>query len=102
MFHLTRADSKGKGTEGSVGGGVGVATDDCHPRLGDTELGTDPVSGQFPDNMTLFQRLDATAIYTLAEGDCVTFDADLPHHFENPGPGEARFLAVTSAGLRRS
>src|SRR5580700_8103763 len=22
--------------------------------------------------------------YELAEGDCVTFDADLPHHFENP------------------
>jgi transcriptional regulator with XRE-family HTH domain len=40
--------------------------------------------------------------FTLEEGDCVTFDADLPHHFENPGPGEARFLAVTSAGLRRS
>jgi XRE family transcriptional regulator, regulator of sulfur utilization len=40
--------------------------------------------------------------YALGEGDCVTFDADLPHHFENPGPGEARFLAVTSAGLRRS
>ena len=40
--------------------------------------------------------------YRLDEGDSVTFDADLPHHFENPGPGEARFLAVTTAGLRRS
>jgi transcriptional regulator with XRE-family HTH domain len=40
--------------------------------------------------------------YELAAGDCVTFDADLPHHFENPGPGEAQFLAVVSAGLRRS
>ena len=40
--------------------------------------------------------------YRLAPGDCVTFDADLPHHFENPGPGEARLLAVVSAGLRRS
>jgi XRE family transcriptional regulator, regulator of sulfur utilization len=38
----------------------------------------------------------------LATGDCVTFDADLPHHFENPGPGEATLLAVVSAGLRRS
>jgi XRE family transcriptional regulator, regulator of sulfur utilization len=38
----------------------------------------------------------------LAEGDCVTFDADLPHHFENPGPGQAALLAVVSAGLRRS
>jgi transcriptional regulator with XRE-family HTH domain len=40
--------------------------------------------------------------HTLQEGDCVTFDADLPHHFENPGPDHARFLAVTTAGLRRS
>lgn len=42
------------------------------------------------------------AAHTLETGDCVTFDADLPHHFENPGPGEATFLGVVSAGLRRS
>ena len=40
--------------------------------------------------------------HPLGLGDCVTFDADLPHHFENPGPDEARLLAVLSAGLRRS
>jgi quercetin dioxygenase-like cupin family protein len=40
--------------------------------------------------------------HELATGDCVTFDADLPHHFENPGDGEAVLLAVVSAGLRRS
>ena len=40
--------------------------------------------------------------HELAAGDCVTFDADLPHHFENPGPGEAVLLAVVGAGLRRS
>jgi XRE family transcriptional regulator, regulator of sulfur utilization len=40
--------------------------------------------------------------YELARGDCVTFDADLPHHFENPGSEEAVLLAVLSAGLRRS
>jgi mannose-6-phosphate isomerase-like protein (cupin superfamily) len=40
--------------------------------------------------------------YDLGEGDAVTFDADLPHHFENPGPAEAALLAVVSAGLRRS
>jgi XRE family transcriptional regulator, regulator of sulfur utilization len=40
--------------------------------------------------------------YDLCEGDCVTFDADLPHHFENPTSEEAAFLAVVSAGLRRS
>jgi transcriptional regulator with XRE-family HTH domain len=38
----------------------------------------------------------------LRAGDCVTFDADLPHHFENPGEDEAVLLAVVSAGLRRS
>jgi len=40
--------------------------------------------------------------YELREGDCVTFDADLPHHFENPTDAEVAFLAVVSAGLRRS
>jgi XRE family transcriptional regulator, regulator of sulfur utilization len=40
--------------------------------------------------------------HELREGDCVTFDADLPHHFENPGPGPAALLAVVTAGLRRS
>jgi mannose-6-phosphate isomerase-like protein (cupin superfamily) len=40
--------------------------------------------------------------HSLGEGDCVTFDADLPHHFENPGDSEVAFLAVVSAGLRRS
>src|SRR5215203_2204087 len=36
--------------------------------------------------------------HELAEGDSVTFDADLPHHFENPGNGDARFYAVVAAG----
>ncbi|HST55367.1 MAG TPA: cupin domain-containing protein [Solirubrobacteraceae bacterium] len=40
--------------------------------------------------------------YELGAGDCVTFDADLPHHFENPTGADAAFLAVVSAGLRRS
>jgi transcriptional regulator with XRE-family HTH domain len=40
--------------------------------------------------------------YELGAGDCVTFDADLSHHFENPGDVEAVLLAVVSAGLRRS
>jgi transcriptional regulator with XRE-family HTH domain len=40
--------------------------------------------------------------YELREGDCVTFDADLPHHFENNGDADAALLAVLSAGLRRS
>ena len=38
--------------------------------------------------------------HELAEGDCVTFDADLPHHFQTTGG--ATLLAVVSAGLRRS
>jgi len=40
--------------------------------------------------------------YELGEGDAVTFDADLPHRFENPGRRDAQLLSVISAGLRRS
>ncbi len=40
--------------------------------------------------------------HELHAGDSVTFDADLPHHFENEGEEQARFLAVIAAGLRRS
>lgn len=40
--------------------------------------------------------------HALGAGDAVTFDADLPHHFENRGPGPTDFLAVVAAGLRRS
>lgn len=44
----------------------------------------------------------AGAVHELEEGDAVTFDSDLPHHFENAGPGESRLLSVVAAGLRRS
>jgi transcriptional regulator with XRE-family HTH domain len=40
--------------------------------------------------------------YELGDGDSVTFDADLPHHFENESEAPTRFLAVIAAGLRRS
>jgi transcriptional regulator with XRE-family HTH domain len=39
--------------------------------------------------------------HDLSEGDSVTFDADLPHHFSNEGGRPAEFLAVVAAGLRR-
>jgi transcriptional regulator with XRE-family HTH domain len=39
--------------------------------------------------------------YELPAGDSVTFDADLPHHFENDGEEPTRFIAVIAAGLRR-
>ena len=42
------------------------------------------------------------AAHDLAEGDAVTFDADLPHHFENSGAADARLVSVVAAGLRRS
>jgi transcriptional regulator with XRE-family HTH domain len=45
--------------------------------------------------------IDGTS-HELAAGDSVTFDADLPHHFENHEGEETRFLAVVAAGLRRS
>jgi transcriptional regulator with XRE-family HTH domain len=37
----------------------------------------------------------------LDQGDAVTFDADLPHHFENNGSRDARLIAVVAAGLKR-
>ncbi|MGK2955097.1 MAG: helix-turn-helix domain-containing protein [Solirubrobacterales bacterium] len=39
--------------------------------------------------------------HQLGEGDSVTFDADLPHHFENESDEPTRFVAVIAAGLRR-
>ena len=39
--------------------------------------------------------------HELSAGDSVTFDADLPHHFENNSSTEARLIAVVAAGLRR-
>ena len=42
------------------------------------------------------------ARHALHAGDCVTFDADLPHHFANHSQEEAVLLAIVSAGLRRS
>ncbi|MEX2106137.1 MAG: cupin domain-containing protein [Solirubrobacterales bacterium] len=49
---------------------------------------------------TLALIVDGTR-YELREGDSVTFDADLPHHFENDGEEPTRFIAVIAAGLRR-
>ena len=40
-------------------------------------------------------------LHELSAGDSVTFDADLPHHFENTSSAEARLIAVVAAGLRR-
>jgi transcriptional regulator with XRE-family HTH domain len=39
--------------------------------------------------------------HQLELGDSVTFDADLPHHLENEGASDTRFVAVVAAGLRR-
>lgn len=40
--------------------------------------------------------------YELTAGDAVSFDADIPHHFENPGKTETTFIAVVTSGLRRA
>ncbi|MCA1829932.1 MAG: XRE family transcriptional regulator [Actinobacteria bacterium] len=42
------------------------------------------------------------ARHELDDGDAVTFDADLPHHFENPTAAETTFIAVVTAGLRNA
>ena len=41
-------------------------------------------------------------LHELHAGDSVTFDADLPHHFENHADQPTSFVAVVTAGLRRS
>jgi transcriptional regulator with XRE-family HTH domain len=41
------------------------------------------------------------AAHRLGAGDSVTFDADLPHHFENRSKQPTTFIAVVAAGLRR-
>ena len=43
MLHLAGADAEGQRPEGAVGGGVRVAADDRHARLGDAQLGADHV-----------------------------------------------------------
>jgi hypothetical protein len=43
VFDFAGADTEGQGPEGAMGGGVGVAADHGHPRLGQTLLGTDHV-----------------------------------------------------------
>ena len=43
VLDLARADAERQRAEGAVGGGVGVAADDRHARLGDAELGPDDV-----------------------------------------------------------
>ena len=51
--------------------------------------------------VTFASHIDGSR-HELCSGDSVTFDADLPHHFENEGDEPTRFLAVIAAGLRRS
>lgn len=53
------------------------------------------------DRGSVILEIDGDA-HALATGDTVTFDADLPHRFTNPGDEPAILLAVVSAGLRRS
>ncbi len=53
------------------------------------------------DRGSVVLEIDGEA-HALATGDTVTFDADLPHRFTNPGDEPAILLAIVSAGLRRS
>jgi transcriptional regulator with XRE-family HTH domain len=76
------------------GGATGAADDPPMHEPGSRETA-------FVEHGAILLICDGIA-YELNEGDCVTFDADLPHHFENPTTAEAAFLAVVSAGLRRS
>ena len=62
----------------------------------------EPGSRETPSCSTARSSSSSTASATSStEGDSVTFDADLPHHFENNASSEARLIAVVAAGLRR-
>ncbi len=76
-----------------------------HTLKGGARTGGAPLHAPGSRETAIVQRGRITAVvddrrFDLAEGDTVTFDADLPHHFENAGRGEATFLAVVTAGLR--
>ena len=47
-LHLAGADAEGQRAEGAVGGGVGVAADDGHARLGQAQLRADDVDDALP------------------------------------------------------
>ncbi len=71
------------------------------------ELGDPPMHEAGAREVALVERGSLVLViddarHPLSPGDCVTFDADLEHHFENPTREEAVLLAVLSAGLRRS
>ncbi len=71
------------------------------------EQGDPPMHEPGAREVSLVERGALTFIidgehHALDAGDCVTFDADLEHHFENPTREEAVLLAIVSAGLRRS
>ncbi len=71
------------------------------------EQGDPPMHEAGAREVALVERGGLTLVidgehHDLGEGDCVTFDADLEHHFENPTREEAVLLAIVSAGLRRS
>jgi transcriptional regulator with XRE-family HTH domain len=98
-YEIASAPAPGQRAELSLhlltpGGSTGSAEDPPMHEPGSREIAL-VLSG------TLTLTCDGVS-YTLQEGDSVTFDADLPHHFNNHGSREARFLAVLAAGLRRS
>ncbi len=67
MLDLGGADAHGDGTEGTVGGGVGVTADDGHARLGGTELRADGVDDALLD-VTHGVQADAELLAVLAQG----------------------------------
>ncbi len=56
MLHLRGADTEGQRPEGAVGGGVGIAADDGHPRLGQSLLGADDVHDALAGGVEVVER----------------------------------------------
>src|SRR6056297_2994716 len=55
MFDLAGANAKCEGPESSVGRGMTIAADNCHPRLSITEFGADDVHDTLVDIVEIVQ-----------------------------------------------
>ena len=67
VLDLAGADAEGEGSEGPVGGGVGVSADDGHAGLGEAELGADDVDDALVGGLDIVE-FDTEVVTIAAEG----------------------------------
>lgn len=69
VAHLAGADAEGDGTEGAVGGGVGIAAGHGHARLGKTQFGGDHVHDPLAATAEAMQGDAVTGTVALQGGE---------------------------------